>query len=94
MAKKTTQTETTDPTDLEKQGGNVEQDSEQLEKPEQPDSENGNVQPEDKPEPKSVLYWMVNVKYRSKRYRAGELAEIMPEDRDELIATGVIREEA
>lgn len=41
-----------------------------------------------------TIQWIVNVKYRGKRYRAGEEAEISPEDRDELIADGVIRGEA
>jgi hypothetical protein len=41
-----------------------------------------------------AVRWTANVKYNGKRYRAGEQAEIKPEDRDELLAAGVIREEA
>ncbi|WP_158081708.1 DUF7210 family protein [Paenibacillus selenitireducens] len=41
----------------------------------------------------NLVEWIENVKYRGKRYRAGESAEINEEDRDELIADGVIRAE-
>jgi hypothetical protein len=41
----------------------------------------------------SQVTWSVNVKYRGKRYRAGESSEINEEDRDVLIADGVIRAE-
>ncbi|QOS98116.1 hypothetical protein JNUCC42_16515 [Brevibacterium sp. JNUCC-42] len=39
------------------------------------------------------VVWAVNVKYRGKRYKAGEGAEIQAEDREGLLADGVIRTE-
>jgi hypothetical protein len=39
----------------------------------------------------TIVRWTVNVKYRGKRYKAGEKAEIQPEDREALVADGLIR---
>ncbi|ERM20336.1 hypothetical protein [Brevibacillus laterosporus] len=39
------------------------------------------------------VVWTVNVKYRGKRYKAREVSEIQEEDREGLIADGVIRKE-
>lgn len=49
--------------------------------------------PKTKTKESLAIRWAANVKYRGSRYRAGEQAEIKPEDRDELLAAGVIREE-
>lgn len=41
-----------------------------------------------------TFFWVENVKYDGKRYRAGEQADIKADDREELLSTGLIREEA
>nr|WP_162305499.1 hypothetical protein [Brevibacillus laterosporus] len=48
---------------------------------------------QDKDNQLETVVWAVNVKYRGKRYKAGEGAEIQEEDREALIADGVIRTE-
>lgn len=40
--------------------------------------------------PVASYIWTQNVKYRGKRYRRNRPAEILPEDKESLLAAGVI----